>query len=147
MTVKPVTDWENEEVGWCALSCQTVHEKHLAEVEKLRARHAAYIASLPTDLDDCLIAVAKVLHHDYSGYPEGFEEALNLSFALAPMIRQLNTDEPGPERDALLYIAGRVRQGLERTAEGVQHMSDILDGPDRLRRDERDARRRAEHVS
>ena len=67
--------------------------------------------------------------------PEGFEEALYLSFALEPMIHRLDTDEPGIERDALLFIAGRVRWGLERSAVKLDLISDLLCNPNQIKRE------------
>lgn len=139
-TARPVDSYVNEMVDGLALCADSIFEEKLAEVGRLRRRQADYLASLPTKADDCISAAVKILHHDSEEYPEGFEEALYLSFALEPMIRDLRTEDPGIERQALLYVADRVRWGLERASRKLDRVSDILCNPGRIEREERIAR-------
>lgn len=132
---KRVTAWENETVKGMALSHDRVHQLDLDKIEGLRARQRDYLKSLPTNPEDCLRAAAKLLHTGGDVYPEGFAEAFFLSFALVPMIKNLETDMPGPERSALLYVADRIKCGLSRFAPALEEVSDILGNPARLKRD------------
>lgn len=132
-TAKPVTVWENESVNGMALSHDRVHQLDMDKIEALRARQKGYLKSLPSNPEDCLRAAARLLHSGGDAYPEGFEEAFFLSFALAPMIKNLETDMPGPERSALLYVADRIQFGLSRFAPRLEEVADILGNPARLK--------------
>ena len=137
--VHPVSIHENEANHNMPLMAERVFSQSLAAVTRLRKRQADYLASLPTTAEDCGKAALGLLHPEGETYPEGFEEALYLSFALEPMIHRLDTDEPCIERDALLFIAGRVRWGLERSAVKLDLISDLLCNPNQI---EREAARR-----
>ncbi len=127
-----VSDWENEEVKGMALSCDSVHHDNMAKVKKLRDRQAAYRASLPTEPEAVRRAVDELLCPGAESYPGGFEEALHLSHALGPMITMLKTDVPGPDRDALLWIADHIMFGLEGASCAINQISDILGNPARI---------------
>lgn len=133
MTVEPVTKWENQALNREVFMGLTVREGHLARVDKLRARQAEYLASLPTDPTECLSAALEVLQPDeYSSLPDGLEEAFNLAFAIEPMISDLMADDPSPALDALLFVARRVREGLEKTVPRIEHVIKIIGNPDRV---------------
>lgn len=131
----PVSTWENEKVKGAALCCTRTLNRGRAEVEKLRARQAEYLASLPTEPKEVISAALKEMHLNGESYPGAFEEAMHLSKALRPMIEHSDTDEPGPDRDALLWIADRIMFGLERTARNLDHISEILGNPRRIERE------------
>lgn len=135
--VLPVSTFENEDAKGMAICAQKVFEDELAKVRHLRARQSDYLASLPTDAAGCLSAALSVLHPQGENLPKGLENSLHLSFALAPMIRQLQTEGPGPMRDALLYIADEVNMGLWQAAREIEHVSEILRNPARVEREAR----------
>lgn len=132
---KPVNVWENETVNGMALCLDFVHQKETAKIDAYRAQQAEYLKSLPTKPEECLTAALRVLHQGGENHPEGFEEALYLSVALAPLLRSIQTDGPGLERTALLYIADRIRLSLFRLMPKLDEVADILGNPARLERD------------
>lgn len=132
---RPVTDWENEEVGFKALASDRCLASHLKKVENLRKQQADYLASLPVEPMEVIKVALETMQADGDKYPEGFEEALRLSHALRPMVETLDTDEPGPDRDALLYIADRIMFGLANAARKLDHISETLGNPGRIWRE------------
>jgi hypothetical protein len=132
--VKPVTSYENQDVKNMALSVDYVFEMDLAEISKLRKQQADYLASLPVDPAECLSEALRTLQSNGKSYPDGFEEAFYLSFALEPMIRDLDGGSPCPERDAMLYVADRVRQALMRFMPKLDHVNNVLCSPGRVKR-------------
>lgn len=57
-----VQDWENRAVKGAAFACKSVYEGNKQEAEELRARQEAYHKSLPTDPDEALQHINKVLN-------------------------------------------------------------------------------------
>ncbi|MEM9578259.1 MAG: hypothetical protein AAF999_14745 [Pseudomonadota bacterium] len=133
--LKPVTSWENSQVKGLALCATEAFNTHVYEAQALREQQTAYLDSLPTDPNEAIQAAWKLMHPDYDNYPEGFEEALHLSFALEAMIKDANIDDEGPTRDAALYVADRMVTALCRTSEQLDRVSDILRKPGRTDRD------------
>lgn len=133
--VHPVSMYENEANHNMPLLSEGNFNRSMAEISRLRKQQADYLDSLPTTAEACGEAALRLRHPVGECYPEGFEEALYLSFALEPMIQHLNTDDPGIERDALLFLANRVRWGLERSVAKLDRISDLLGNPDRIRRE------------
>ena len=127
----PVSTYENEKVKGNALSGDRVWQMDLAEIEELRGRQRAYIASLPTEPADRIAAIRKIMHPDSEAYPAGFEEAQALGLALQAMIQIGDVDENNPEvRRAALWIADRMEtlmRGLERD---LQRIADLCRPPD-----------------
>lgn len=133
LPAKPVDPWENQITNGMALRCDRVHTEDLKRVEELRARQESYLASLPVEPEAVIDATLNEMNPHGESYPAGFEEALHLSHALRPMVEHLQTDDFGPDRDALLWIADRIMFGLEGTAMKFEHMSNILRGPHRAK--------------
>ena len=138
---EPVTSYENRQVHGLALCMDGILEDEVAKIQALRARQAAYCDSLPTDPSECITAATKALYSHGENYPRGLEEALHLSCALAPMINAPGYEEPGPERDALLWIAGRIQEYLQDAAGVIDRAADILGNPARIERESRRASR------
>lgn len=132
MSPRPVTSHENEAVKGQALIDQKGLEKNREKVDELRAQHAEYLASLPTEPKDCMDEALRALGPDGGNYPEGFEEAMHLSHTLAPMIHHLDASQPGPEREAMLYVAERICVGLFNAAAAINHAGEALANPGRL---------------
>lgn len=130
--VKPVTEWENNEVGGKALLDEGVYRDHLARVQALRDRQAAYLASLPTEPAEAIRCAEELLHPDCQVYPEGFEEALHLAQALAAMVKDGDLAAEGRLRDAAQYIADRVSFAMHRAARQLDQIGDILHNPSRV---------------
>lgn len=135
---RPVTSWENEAIRGMALSGERIHARDMKKIEALRKQQADYEALLPVEPIEVIKAALETMHPDGGeNYPKGFEEALHLSHALRPMVETLDTDEPGPDRDALLYIADRIMFGLENAARKLDHISALLGTPERIERESR----------
>lgn len=135
---RPVTNWENEAARGMALSSERTHARDMKKIEALRKQQADYEALLPVEPMEVIKAALETMHPDGGeNYPKGFEEALHLSHALRPMVETLDTDEPGPDRDALLYIADRIMFGLENAARKLDHISALLGTPERIERESR----------
>lgn len=128
----PVSRWDNELVQGMALTADGVHAHQMERVDALRKRQAEYLASLPVEPKAAIRAALDKMHPDGWSYPVGFEEALHLSKALRPMIQHLDTSTPGPDRDALLWIADRIRAGLEDAERSLDQIAGILQQPLRL---------------
>lgn len=131
---RPVTSWENEAVHGMACTSERLHARDMKEIEALRKQQADYEALLPVEPMEVIKAALRTMHPGGDSYPEGFEEAMHLAHALRPMVETLDTDEPGPDRDALLYIADRIMFGLEKAARQIDHISNTLGNPDRIER-------------
>lgn len=123
---EPVTDWENRSVHGLALVHEDLLKLELDDVNRLRARQAEYLASLPKEPGDAIKSARRIMHHDSENYPEGFEEALHLSYALETMVCSNDVDGPGPQHDAAVYISMRITSALLKTARQLARMSDIL---------------------
>ena len=136
-SASPVRDHENEEVGGPALCGVVPLEQKQERIRDLRQRHAENLASLPTTAKDCLSGALNALQPGGELYPEGFGEALYLSFALEPMIRHLQTDEPCIHRSAMVYVADRVCLGLMQAARKIEQANAILRNPARIERETR----------
>lgn len=134
LPARPVTTWDNEEVKGAALCADSVHADYLKRVNELRTRQADYRASLPTEPKEAIRAAMRAMHPKGESYPGAFEEAMHLSKAIRPMVEMLQTDDRGPDRDALLWIADRIAFGLEGVATKLDHISEILDTPGRIER-------------
>ena len=125
----PVSIWDNERAKGLALTCDAIHAQEMAQVDALRQREAQYRACLPTEPKAAIAQAVKILNATADGYPEGFAEAMHLSVALSPLIATLTTDDPGPERDALLWIAGRIALGLYHSRQSLDRAVDTLTRP------------------
>lgn len=125
--VEPVSKWENAEAKGLALCANFVFEEKLATAKKLRERHAAYLASLPSDPETAVRAAWLLLHPDAEEYPDGFEEALHLSSALEAMVREGDLDTQGRSRDAALFLASQMSTAMHRAARQLDLISDILE--------------------
>lgn len=133
--LRPVSDRENKEAGHLALCDQNVFDDQMAEIAALRSRQAAYLEGLPTTDRECIDSALRLLHEDAGEYPEGLEEALHLSAVLEAMIRHTQIADHGTYRDAALFIADRIQQGLQRTAKAIERIGDILGNPHRIERE------------
>jgi hypothetical protein len=127
--VKHVTSYENQGVKGLALAAEGVLEMEFAEIAKLRKRQEDYLASLPVDPTECLSEALGTLEPGDESYPDGFEEAFYLSFAVGPMIRHLDGESYCSERDAMLYVADRVWDALMRLKPKLDHMKGVLCRP------------------
>lgn len=137
MNLEPVSEYENASVGGKALCCESLFREHIEQAQALRDRQAAYLASLPTDPAEAIRAANKLLYPSGGQYPEDFEEALHLSFALEALLRTLEVDAPGRVRDATIHIAERVADAMSRFAEILDRVGDILGNPGRVERRDR----------
>ena len=135
MAVEPVSIWENELAHRLALCAEPHFVETVDQIKQLRDRQAEYLASLPSDPKECLSAALGALHQNGSDHPKGLEEAIVLSFALAPMIKDMMAGCHGPERDALLHVVDRIRSGLECAAAELNHVYAILENPSRIERE------------
>lgn len=131
-TPQPVTRWQNEEVKGHALCYEDLFTEHVEKTKALRERQATYLASLPTDPPEAIRAALKVLHPDGDCYPEGIEEAMNLTYALEAMMKDGDLDACGGSRDAALFLADRVTSALHRATRQMDRIADILGNSNRI---------------
>lgn len=141
---RPVTGWENERVNGMALTCDGVHKMKIEEVDALRKRQAEYVASLPADREAAISAAMELLHPGAESYPQGFENALHLAKALRPMVESMDLSVPGRDRDAVLWIADCIFDGLDDAMFALDRIGDILAKPGRLEREQAAEKWRAE---
>lgn len=133
--IEPVTVWEDEEAKGHALCAESIFRQHIEETQELRGRHAAYLASLPTDPREVIRAALKLMHPTGDEYPDGIEEALHLSYALEALVKEGDLDVKGRSRDAALYVASQVSYAMHRATRQLDRISDILGNPGRIERD------------
>ncbi|OOY24437.1 hypothetical protein BMI91_10370 [Thioclava sediminum] len=133
-SVEPVSHWENEEVHRHALCVEPIFRDHIAKVEALRNRQAAYVASLPTEYPAAVSAVLNIVHPEFESYPDGVEEALHLSFALEAMIKNSGVEGQGRSRDAAVYVAERISDAMHRAVQSLDKITDILQNADKAER-------------
>lgn len=129
-TLRPVTDHENREARGLARCAASIFESEQAKVAELRARQAAYEASLPREPADRIKAARRLLAPGHDSYPKGFEEARCLAHAIAAMVRRAEDDAPCPtEHAAAMWIAERLTDRLEALADDLDRVGDILREP------------------
>jgi hypothetical protein len=130
---QPVTQQENRNVNGLAQCARYIVDDRMAEMRRLRQKHADYLASLPTDPAECIKQALKVLTHNFEPYPERFMEALHLSYAIGPMVKDMDPEpvEPEGSREALINIAERITDCLRETAAQLEHAVKILGNPER----------------
>ncbi|SFN46749.1 hypothetical protein SAMN04487859_10330 [Roseovarius lutimaris] len=133
--IEPVTVWENEEAKGHALCAEYLFREHVEHTQAMRDRHAAYLASLPTDPQEVIRAALKLMHPTGDDYPDGIEEALHLSYALEALVKEGDLDAKGRSRDAALYVASQVSYAMHRATRQLDRISDILGNPGRIERD------------
>lgn len=132
-----VTDLENERVGGWALCAEPIFQQHVSLVQSMRDRQSRYLASLPTDPQEAIKAALAIMHPSGDLYPDGFEEALHLSYALEAMVRRGDLGEADRHQDTVLYLADRVLMATGRAACQLDKISDILSNPRRVEPDKR----------
>jgi hypothetical protein len=135
----PVTEFENKELRGLALCPGAAFDDTVSRAQTLRARQRAYLDSLPTDPAEAIADARKLLSHDYTAAPKGFEDALHLSQALSALIAQGDLDAPSPTYDAALYIAQRINLALHDTNDSLKRARDVLGNPARVERDRQPA--------
>ena len=141
---RPVTNWENQSVGGIALCSEGLFLDHVEDAKKLRERQAQYEASLPTEPDEVIRSARRILHPNGNSYPEGVEEALQLSCALAVIVRHGDLEVPSPERDAALYLAERLEDATRSAVGKLDRLSDVLSAKSRQERKEAERQRLSE---
>lgn len=127
----PVGDWENAKAKGMALCGEETWQEHVEMVNALRARQEAYRASLPTEPAEAIRAARKLIQNNYGNYPEGFEDALHLSVALATLVQHENFATDGWVSGAAQYIAEKVMTSLHTAAVQIDRAVDILEAPTR----------------
>lgn len=137
--VKPVTNWENKRANGLALCDESIFRKQTEHTQSLRDRQAAYLDSLPSDPSEVIKAALKLIHPKGENYPDGFEEALHLSYALEALVKDGDLEAEGRTRDAALYVADRVAFAMHRATKQLDRVSYILGTPGRMRRDQQDS--------
>ena len=128
---RPVSDWENKSANFNALCCEAVFQSNVDHAKNLRDRQAVYLASLPTDPPEAIRAAIETLHPNGEEYPEGVEEALHLSFALAAIVKGGDLDHEGHERDAALYLSDRLCTAMGLATVSLKHTQHILKNSNR----------------
>ena len=126
LPVRPVNTWDNDYYHRLPLTADGVFREFMNDVTELRARQKAYLDSLPADPIEAARKAKEILHPDGEDYPEGFEKALHLSWALEALLKGRDLDASGRERDAALWIAREVTSALSAAAVRLEHVSDLL---------------------
>lgn len=137
---RPVTNWENQSVGGTALCAESLFLDHIEDAKKLRERQAQYEASLPTDPEEVISSALRLLHPNGNSYPEGVEEALQLSCALAVIVKHGDLEVLSPERETAVYLADRLEVATRNAAGRLDRLSDVLCAKSRQKRREAEQR-------
>ena len=133
--LRPVNNWENDSVKGHALCAESVFCEHVEHAQALRKRQTAYLDSLPINPIEANRAALDLLRPGEGLYPEGFEEALHLSYALSAMVEAGDKYDQGRPRDAAIYTADRMAFALHQAARQLDRISDILRNPERIERE------------
>lgn len=70
----------------------------------------------------------KWLQPDGQEFPQDYEEARHLSAALRSIIEAGNLDQPGPSRDAALFVADKLVEGLTRHTGDLNSLREAAGG-------------------
>lgn len=135
--IKRVSDEENKAVDGHALCAEMFFERHIAEAQALRARQAAYLASLPTEPAEAIKAAQHILHPSGDNYPFGFEEALHCSVALEAMVKEMVRNPLALNERALFFFTEKLVDRLGDTLKELEALSCVLANPARLAREAR----------
>ena len=125
-TLTPVTEWENRSVKGQALVSEHIYQEDMARVEKLRAREAAYRASMPVDPKGKCDAIRKLwIDDDY--YSRGYmREAQAIAFALESMVKDCDPENVPEERDAMRWFTDRLIECQRAEYGRIEKAMDIL---------------------
>jgi len=121
-----VTDWENTYANGLALLNEEYFQERLEYIKALRRRQATYLDSLPDEPKEAIRAAWAEMHPEGEKYPDGIEQALYLSYALAAQVKAGDAEDEGRSRDAVLWVADRIALGLHRATFQLDRISDIL---------------------
>lgn len=124
MTAQRVTNWENAEAHNLALACDAVFDHAVNRITELRERQKSYLANLPSDPRDAILAALRALDKDINR-PAGFQTALMLSRTLRPMLERLEMTSDH-DHEALLWVADRIESSLWESEKCLQLIEDIL---------------------
>lgn len=124
--VAPVTEWENTHASGLALLGEKYYQERLEYVQALRRRQATYLDSLPDEPKEAIQAAWAEMHPEGEKYPDGIEQALYLSYALAAQVKAGDAEDEGRSREAVLWVADRIALGLHRATFQLDRISDIL---------------------
>lgn len=126
---QPVSIHENRAVNGMALSADPVFEETVTTALELRQRQAEYRKSLPTDPAEAIRLALRHLQYDRSDYPEGIEDALHLSSALADLMLVACDQEKSFDPIAANYIAERMETAMRKAVAALDRANDILRNP------------------
>lgn len=124
MTAQRVTDWENAEAKNLALACDAVFDHAVSRITELRERQKSYLASLPKNPQDAVIAAQRAMD-DESCRPPGFITALMISRTLRPLLERLG-HTGDRDYEALLWAADSIESALSESEDCLQLIGDIL---------------------
>lgn len=123
-TPQPIQEWENENVKGEALSRKRFHEEHLAEVNELRQRQEAYIASLPKNPSEALTEIHSTLLD-----PREIGEQHYAPRAALEIIHQLalknGLEDDEGIRDAIYWLTSQALNGLNAIDAATQQAQEI----------------------
>ncbi|KPN62088.1 hypothetical protein SAMN04488527_12914 [Aliiroseovarius crassostreae] len=132
---QPVSIHENRAVNGMALSDASLFEETVTAARELRQRQAEYRKSLPTDPAEAINLALRHLEYDHGDYPEGIEDALHLSSALADLMLVACDKEMGWDPTAAKYIAERMETAMRKAVAALDRANDILRNPANAARD------------
>lgn len=108
---RPVSDAENEGVGGLALCAQYLWDEKKKQIEEMRVRHEAYLASLPSEpLAAIRLALDELGANDE--VPEALERAHHMSVALGALARFGDPFNPSISRPATIYFTEQMEEAL-----------------------------------
>lgn len=122
----PVTTWENDRVNGLALAGEAIFRDTVTEAEELRARQAAYRATLPTDPVEKCKAIREIWISDdyYSGGT--LREAQVIAFALESMVASCDPENVPEEREAMRWLTARLIDCQRAEYRRIDRAMDIL---------------------
>lgn len=104
--LRPIQEWENDQVHGEAIACKKVYDVHLAKVTELRQRQEAYETSLPKDPIEAMAEINRTLKDTRE-----FAEPQYAARAALEIIHQLAThgalEDSTQLKEAIYWLAGQ----------------------------------------
>ena len=122
--LRPIQEWENDQVHGEAIACKKVYDVHLAKVTELRQRQEAYETSLPKDPIEAMAEINRTLKDTRE-----FAEPQYAARAALEIIHQLATngalEDSTQLKEAIYWLAGQGLDGLKIIEDGTSRARNI----------------------
>ena len=134
--LRPATDYENQELDGMVLAHRRVYRDHLGRIEAARAKHDAFLASLPTEPQERINLARVNLGNVMDINPDegcGIHEAKALAMALEAFAMNDYSESYPMAQEAMRWIANRLTTCLLSVDAALDRIGYVLEKPENRR--------------